>query len=143
MPTPTSPIRQAGVIPLWGDTVCVITSRSGRRWVLPKGCLEPGKTAGEIALQEAWEEAGLIGVLSPEPVGTYTYEKAGFTCLVTVFVLHVTEVAQEWPEQAVRRRVWLSPEQTIPRLEEDSLKELVRSACGLAAEPVVPLGGDS
>ena len=25
---------------------------NGKRWVAPKGCLEPGKTAAEIALQD-------------------------------------------------------------------------------------------
>ena len=57
--------------------VCLVTSSSGKRWVVPKGCMEPGKTAGELALQEAWEEAGLVGVLQPEPVGSYLYEKFG------------------------------------------------------------------
>src|SRR4051794_39142176 len=98
MPT-SSPgvIRQAGGIPVNDGQVCVVSSRGGKRWVVPKGCLEPGKTAGEIALQEAWEEAGLVGVLEPEPVGSYFYEKAGFTCYVTVFLLRVTRTAEDWP----------------------------------------------
>ena len=40
-----------------------ITSRNGKRWVIPKGWIDPGQTAGETALQEAWEEAGLTGAL--------------------------------------------------------------------------------
>ena len=48
----------------------------------PKGNLEPGKTAQEIALQEAWEEAGLAGLIQQEPIGSYFYDKDGLTCHV-------------------------------------------------------------
>jgi 8-oxo-dGTP pyrophosphatase MutT (NUDIX family) len=51
--------------------VCLVQSRSGKRWVIPKGCIERGQTALETALQEAWEEAGLMGVPKAEPVGSY------------------------------------------------------------------------
>jgi 8-oxo-dGTP pyrophosphatase MutT (NUDIX family) len=130
MPTATELVRQAAAIPVNAGHMCVVTSRSGKRWVIPKGCLEPGKTAGEIALLEAWEEAGLVGVLHPEPVGSYFYEKAGATCHVTVFLMRVTEVATDWPERPVRQRSWLSFTQAQQRLEDPGLRELVR---GVAA----------
>jgi 8-oxo-dGTP pyrophosphatase MutT (NUDIX family) len=128
MPTTPDLMRQAAAIPVSGGRVCLITSRSGKRWVIPKGCLEPGKTSGEIALQEAWEEAGLVGVLQPEPVGSYVYEKANLTCHVTVFVMHVTATAAQWPEQEVRERVWLTLAQALQRVEEPALRELIRGA---------------
>jgi 8-oxo-dGTP pyrophosphatase MutT (NUDIX family) len=128
MPTTPDLIRQAAAIPVRGERVCLVTSRSGKRWVIPKGCLEPGKTAGEIALQEAWEEAGLVGVLQPEPVGSYVYEKAGLTCHVTVFLMQVTEVATQWPEEELRERVWLTFDQALKRVEEPALRELIRGA---------------
>ena len=49
-------IRQSGAIPLRNGRVCLITSSNGKRWVIPKGLIDPGHTAGETALQEAWEE---------------------------------------------------------------------------------------
>ena len=81
----------------------LITSRETRRWVIPKGHIEPNKSAGRIALQEAWEEAGLVGVLRPEPAGSYLYSKFNNLYHVTVFVLDVTEAAEEWPEDTLRR----------------------------------------
>jgi 8-oxo-dGTP pyrophosphatase MutT (NUDIX family) len=128
MPITPGLVRQAAAIPVSGERVCLITSRSGKRWVIPKGCLEPGKTSGEIALQEAWEEAGLVGALLPEPVGSYVYEKAGLTCHVTVFLMQVTEVARQWPEEEVRERVWLTIGQALQRVEEPALRELIRGA---------------
>jgi 8-oxo-dGTP pyrophosphatase MutT (NUDIX family) len=126
-------VRQAAVIPVSGGQVCVVTSRSGKRWVVPKGCLEPGKTAGEIALQEAWEEAGLVGVLQPEPVGTYLYEKAGLTCHVTVFLMRVTDAAGDWPERQVRQRTWLTFAQAQQRIEDPGLRELILGAAARLA----------
>lgn len=134
MPTSSNEIRQAGVIAIRGGRICVVSSRSGKRWVVPKGCLEPGKTAAEIALQEAWEEAGIVGVLQPEPRGTYFYEKAGLTCLVTVFVMNVTDVADLWPEHDFRERCWLSAAQARARLDDASLRELVREAMAVHSE---------
>lgn len=128
MPTSPSIIRQAGVLAISGERICVVSSRGGKRWVVPKGCLEPGKTAAEIALQEAWEEAGLAGVLQPEPIGTYLYEKAGFTCHVTVFLMNVTDAAEHWPEHDFRERCWLSLELALSRIDDLGLRELIREA---------------
>jgi 8-oxo-dGTP pyrophosphatase MutT (NUDIX family) len=82
-------IHQAAAIPVKNGRVCLVTSSGGSRWVIPKGHLEPGKSAGEIALQEAWEEAGLVGYFPKEPVGSYLYEKFGNLYHVTVFALQV------------------------------------------------------
>jgi 8-oxo-dGTP pyrophosphatase MutT (NUDIX family) len=126
-------IRQAGVIAVSGGQICVVSSRSGKRWVVPKGCLEPGKSAAEIALQEAWEEAGLVGVLQSDPIGTYFYEKAGVTCHVIVFLMNVTDQADLWPEHDFRERCWLSVSQALARLDDAGLRELVREAMTVKA----------
>jgi 8-oxo-dGTP pyrophosphatase MutT (NUDIX family) len=120
-------VRQAAAIPVRNGQICMVTSRSGKRWVVPKGCLEPGKSAGEMALQEAWEEAGLTGVLFPDPIGSYFYEKAGFTCHVIVFVMYVVQVVEDWPERYMRERTWLSLPEAILRTDEPGLRELLRA----------------
>jgi 8-oxo-dGTP pyrophosphatase MutT (NUDIX family) len=118
-------LRQAAVIPVSDGRIWMVTSSSGKRWVIPKGMIDPGHTAGEAALIEAWEEAGLVGRLVNEPVGTYLYEKYGRTYLVTVFLLQVTDSAIDWPERNSRRREWLLPEAAIDRIEEPGLREIV------------------
>ena len=128
MATAPGVIRQAAAIPVRDGQLCLVTSSSGKRWVIPKGCMEPGKTSGEIALQEAWEEAGLVGLLQPAPVGTYLYDKAGFTHHVLVFVMRVTREAEEWPEMAYRERLWLPAAQAVARVEDAGLRDLMRAA---------------
>ena len=121
-------IRQAAAIPVKDGAVCLITSSNGKRWVVPKGLIDPGHTAGETALVESWEEAGLVGVLRPEPVGSYLYSKYGHTYHVTVFLMQVTESRSEWPEKQVRQRNWLSVPQALERIEDAGLREVVRGA---------------
>jgi 8-oxo-dGTP pyrophosphatase MutT (NUDIX family) len=130
MPNPSEFTRQAAAIPVKDGMVCLITSSNGKRWVIPKGLIDPGHTAGESALLEAWEEAGLVGALRPEPVGSYLYAKYGQTYHVTVFVLDVTEARADWPERQLRQRCWLEAAQALARIEDAGLREVVRGAVG-------------
>ncbi|MFL5243143.1 MAG: NUDIX hydrolase [Gemmataceae bacterium] len=121
-------IPQAAAIPVRKGRICLVTSRTSKRWIVPKGCMEPGKSSGEIALQEAWEEAGLTGVLDKEPVGSYVYEKFGAPHHVTVFLMHVTDEADEYLERGQRERLWLSPQQALDRVEDQGLQRVLRAA---------------
>lgn len=123
----TTLVPQAAVIPVRDDSrVCVVTSRSGARWVLPKGRIEVRQTARQAALVEAWEEAGLRGDVTGEAVGTYRYQKNGRTHLVTVFVMRVEAVTDDFPEYGQRTREWVTPAEAIRRVDEPELKDLLR-----------------
>jgi 8-oxo-dGTP pyrophosphatase MutT (NUDIX family) len=126
MPTPLSLLRQAAVVPVLNSQVCLVTSRNGKRWVVPKGCMEAGKSACEVALQEAWEEAGLVGLIDPDPLGSYFYEKDGLTCHVIVFLLTVTGQVDSYPESVLRQRLWLTTPQAALRVEDAGLREIIR-----------------
>ena len=121
-------MRQASAIPIKEGKICLVTSSNGKRWVIPKGQIEPGQTAGETALQESWEEAGITGVLYPEPIGSYLYEKMGRTHHVTVFMMDVHEVAMNWPERSYRQRIWVTPKALLTHVEEPALVEVLRFA---------------
>src|SRR5438270_163755 len=118
-------IRQAAALPVRNGRVCLVTSSNGKRWVIPKGLIEPGHTAAQTALQEAWEEAGLVGVLDQEPIGTYLYEKWCGPCHVIVFRMQVTEAAQIWPEGDLRQRTWLTSAGALERIDDPGLAELM------------------
>ncbi len=120
--------RQAAAIPIWSGRVCLVRSSSGRRWVVPKGRIERGDTAAETALKEAWEEAGLKGIVHEEPLGNYHYEKCGRLCHVTVFLMEVTQAATAWPESTWRSRRWFRPAQAMACIEEPGLRNLLQHA---------------
>ena len=119
------PIRQAAAIPFHDGRVCLITSRTTGRWVIPKGLIDPGHTPTQAASIEAWEEAGLIGTIEGTSLGSYHYEKFDLVHHVLVFRMTVTEVNDEWPEKPTRQRIWVSLEEAIERVEEPDLKEIL------------------
>lgn len=119
-------VNQSGVIPVLNGRLCMVTSSSGKRWVFPKGLIDPGHTAGQAALTEAWEEAGLVGTLDPEPAGNYVYEKLGTPHHVLVYVMRVIEARDNWPERGLRDREWLAVDDALDRVEEPGLRELIR-----------------
>jgi 8-oxo-dGTP pyrophosphatase MutT (NUDIX family) len=130
MPTPSGPIRQAAALPISGGKICLVTSRGRRKWILPKGVVETDWTPGECAVQEAWEEAGLVGDVDPEPIGSYTYEKDGRSHQVSVYRLRVTQILNTWPECEFRRRVWLAPAEALWRIDVPELRNLLRGEFG-------------
>jgi 8-oxo-dGTP pyrophosphatase MutT (NUDIX family) len=132
MAQPEMYVRQAAALPLRNGRVCLVTSSNGKRWVIPKGLIEVGQTAGETALQEAWEEAGLVGALRPEPIGSFLYEKWCGVCHVTVFAMDVTEMKQDWPERAHRQRIWTTPDGAIARIDDPGLVDILHETFQVA-----------
>ncbi len=107
--------------------VALITSRKRKRWVIPKGVIEPDLSAAQSAAQEAFEEAGLRGRLSTSSIGAFRYHKWGGELNVEVFLMEVTEVLAEWPEADFRDRKWLPPEQAAEHVQEPQLQQLIRA----------------
>ena len=129
-------LRQAAALASRDGLICMVTSRNGRRWVIPKGHVDPGHTAQDAARIEAWEEAGLIGIVDTEPIGTYQYEKYDTTRHVEVYVLTVIEEKDEWPEADERTREWVSVPVALHRIEEPDLRDLVRKVAKLQQQAV-------
>jgi len=84
--------------------ILLITTRRTRRWVIPKGWPQDGATPSDSASTEAFEEAGVEGVASPQCLGIFTYIKEmdgdDLPCVVAVFPLKVKKVLKDWPEKA-------------------------------------------
>ena len=119
-------VEQSGVIPyriINGQIeVMLITSSASKRWVIPKGLIEPNMTPEDSAAKEAWEEAGVLGQVFPNLMGIYEYYKSGCTWQVDVFLLQVKTVMENWPEAYKRKRQWVSIPKAIKRVDEPDLK---------------------
>jgi 8-oxo-dGTP pyrophosphatase MutT (NUDIX family) len=127
-------LRQAGAIPFRhqqiGLQVLLITSRGTGRWVIPKGGIEPGQTAMQAAELEAYEEAGVRGVIHPTPLGFYTYGKrvrsgAVKPTSVEVFALEVDKQLKNWPEKSQRRFEWMTISAAVKSVEEPGVAMLL------------------
>lgn len=115
-----------------GIEVLLITSRDTGRWVLPKGWPMPGLSPEDAAAREAWEEAGVVGQISPVGLGRYGYLKEmganpAIPCAVAVYGLQVADLAAKFPEESERRRNWFPLDQAASLVREPELAELIRS----------------
>jgi 8-oxo-dGTP pyrophosphatase MutT (NUDIX family) len=124
--------RQAAALPVRDGQVCLVRSRGGRRWVIPKGKVGLKQSASEVALLEAWEEAGLTGLLDGEPTGSYLHVKTEGLRHVTVYVLRVEGESDAWPERGDRERRWFSAAEALDVLPEDGLRAILRGVFGPA-----------
>lgn len=113
-----------------GLKILLITSRDTGRWVIPKGWPMHNRTPAQAAAREAYEEAGLRGVVDERLVGIYTYRKSfglgrRLWVAVRVFPLEVRELLRKYPEIGQRKARWFSPEKAARRVSEPELSALI------------------
>jgi uncharacterized protein len=111
--------------------VMLITSRGRQRWIPPKGNLIEGLAPHQVAAQEAFEEAGVVGKVSSKPLGHYAAikihddgRKAALE--VTLFPLRVDSRLTDWPEKGQRTVLWFEPEGAAKVVDEPKLARLIK-----------------
>lgn len=127
--------RQSAALPVLGTgaalRVVLITSRETKRWVVPKGWIEPQEAPHRSAAREAFEEAGLSGEAEAEPLGSYVYPKrmprgVVLPIEVLVFRYRVARLLQDWPERKERERRLFTPDAAAALVAEPGLAALLR-----------------
>ncbi len=127
-----------------GREILLVTSSSGR-WILPKGWPIDGKSKGEAALTEAWEEGGVVqGKVARRPLGSYVAIKRtpsgdDIPCLLQVYAIKVRKVVDAFPESHRRDRLWASPAVAAALVEEDGLADILRRFDERDPAPLRPL----
>lgn len=113
--------------------VLLLTSRTRRRWIIPKGWPIKGLKPEKSAAREAFEEAGVRGVIGAKPLGRFTYDKgldedgASIVCEVTVFPLAVKRQLKTWPEIGQRETCWIAAREAAGLADGDGLKLLLEA----------------
>lgn len=110
--------------------VLLVTSRGTGRWVIPKGWPHDGLSSAQSAAQEAFEEAGIVGAVTEEPVGSFRYEKVRqegdcVDCIVYVHALMVEQFLPSWPEKSQRQSQWFPRHIAAQNVAEAELGELI------------------
>jgi 8-oxo-dGTP pyrophosphatase MutT (NUDIX family) len=86
--------------------IYLVTSREQGQWIIPTGKTEKRLSNRQVAVLEAFEEAGILGkldkqfreqVLLQSPGGKYWRQ-------TTVFLLYVKRKLKRWPEIDERKR---------------------------------------
>lgn len=127
---------QVGAVPVRAASngsieVLLVTTRTTRRWTIPKGWPIKGLKAHETAAREAAEEAGAVGKIRKKAVGRYLYWKRMSDhfqlCTVKVFQLTVETRLDTWRERDQRHHHWFRQEDAADLVEEPGLKAVLRS----------------
>jgi 8-oxo-dGTP pyrophosphatase MutT (NUDIX family) len=136
------PAVQYGALP-WrrtadGVEILLVTTRNTRRWIVPKGWPDDGRTPQECAAQEAYEEAGVTGAVSDEAIGVFSHKKqlkSGqvITCRIRVYGMEVSEVAGDWPEKSAREMKWCPVADALMLVDDPSLRRVIAKFSRAAA----------
>ena len=130
MKKPDSYYLQSGVIPFRLKDeeleILLITSRKKKKWILPKGIIESGMKPYESAAQEALEEAGIVGEVIQESLGSYKINKWDGTCEVLVYPMRVEKETAQWLEDSFRERKWFTVEGALEVIERGKIKKLIK-----------------
>jgi len=124
--------ERSAAIPIINDNgvikVVLVTTKpkTNNNWIFPKGQIELGMSAFESAAKEAFEEAGVIGQISPTQFGTYEQNKWGSRMQVHVYTMEVTEILDTWDEMRVRDRVILPLDEAINLVQSSQKHILVK-----------------
>jgi 8-oxo-dGTP pyrophosphatase MutT (NUDIX family) len=110
--------------------VLLITSRGRGRWGIPKGWPKAGERDAALAAREAFEEAGVRGKVSDQPIGYFEYTKrlrffVWIRCRVEVFALRVDRQYLDWPERGSRKLAWVTLEEAVALVSEPNLRALL------------------
>lgn len=128
-------IRQIGALPYRIEPdgsvrIMLITSRGSGRWIIPKGNPMFGRSAHGAAAREAYEEAGVRGIISAASIGSFGYvkrprDRRQRNLRVSVYPLLVRVQADTWPEQHERGTAWFSLADAVTAVAEPELKALI------------------
>ncbi|MGF7055654.1 8-oxo-dGTP pyrophosphatase MutT (NUDIX family) [Bosea sp. OAE752] len=137
-PPNSKPLPQVAAVPVrrrhdGTAEILLVTTRSTKRWTLPKGWPVKKLKGSEAAAKEAFEEGGVVGRIRKKPIGRYLYWKRmdGYfsLCKVRLYVLNVAAEHPDWPEKGERLRSWFKWQDAADLVEEPGLRKLLKGVC--------------
>ena len=114
---------QVGVFPITDDgKVVLVTTRDGDYWILPKGNTEKGRSDRAMARQEAYEEAGIEGVMKRDYL---EFRTLGKVKKLRIYPMKVKKLLKNYSERKERERVAVSFDMAERMVEKD-LRVIIR-----------------
>jgi ADP-ribose pyrophosphatase YjhB (NUDIX family) len=89
--------------------ILLISKKRSKKWGIPKGRVNASLSFGETAAKEAFEEAGVMGRISPNCIGMFRATKGNPTpqhIEVWIYLLEMDETVLDWPEKETRQIRW-------------------------------------
>jgi len=122
-------VSKWGVIPFRGtgneNIEFLIVSTKNGNWGLPKGNLMKKLGSKGTALQEAYEEAGIIGSVVDQKISAKVKGK-----IMAFYPMEVKNELAVWPESEWRQRKWLRSNEAKDYLNHGSLRSILKELSG-------------
>ncbi len=111
--------------------VLLVTTKTTRRWILPKGWPIQKFRAHRTAEIEAFEEAGVTGKVHEIPFASFQSHKGAAAGLklkteVLVYLIDAEADAQDFPESGKRKVRWVSIDEAIKLTDEPGLIDVLQ-----------------
>lgn len=124
--------RQYGVIPYINGKknspkIVLVTSKTNGYWIFPKGNLVKKKDKFQSATQEAFEEAGVHGILNEDLSYQIEFQGAETKHQITLFSMKVETLLDEWPEMNDRKRKVVSVSKAMELISLDDLRDCLKN----------------
>jgi len=94
----------------------LVNTNGGGKWTFPKGDPDSSLSHSKAAEREAWEEAGVQGVIEPRHFHLYIHSKGVFwkppgvrEFVIKAFLLEVEHIGQ--PDEPTRNPTWFAPDE--------------------------------
>jgi len=122
-------VSKWGVIPFRGtgneNIEFLIVSTKNGNWGLPKGNLMKKLGSKGTALQEAYEEAGIIGSVVDQKISAKVKGK-----IMAFYPMEVKIELAVWPESEWRQRKWIYSNEAKDYLNHGSLRSILKELSG-------------
>lgn len=124
-----------------GVAVCLISTKGGTRWQLPKGKREEGESLEQTAAREVAEETGLTGRVGPrlDKIDLwFTWNEDGVAVrhhkLVYFYLLEYTRGSTDDHDDEVEEARWFDAAEALARLTFPNERKVVERALAVLAE---------
>lgn len=112
----------------------LVKNKEGNRRIFPKGAIKKGEMPWLTAVRESFEEAGVLGEATHEPLTIFPFTKKGKVRMVEAYLIRVGTTVEKHEKN--RDPKWFTPEEAQQQLslnriedDEDELRRVVRLAC--------------
>ena len=106
----------------------IVTNREGTRWILPKGKPETHLTDSQVAVMEAYEEAGLeCRVDERFKLYKEKYQQGDEKVKLRVYVVNIENILSRWPEDDKRKRKLVNVKTALRKVHKPIYRDCIKT----------------